>query len=237
MGEDPNQRGLSRKHIRHAIEDSLRRLGTDYVDLYQIHRFDPETPVEETMEALNDLVREGKVLYLGASSMFAWQFAKMLDAAGIRGWSPFVTMQNHYNLLYREEEREMVPLCADRSVGLLLWSPLARGALARDSKSAATTRAKTDEYAKHLYGAELPDSDRAIVDAVQEVAAARAIPSAQVALAWLCNKPIVVAPIVGVSKPQQLDDAIAALSIRLSAEVVSRSSRSPTYRTPSPGHK
>jgi aryl-alcohol dehydrogenase-like predicted oxidoreductase len=220
MGEDPNQRGLSRKHIRHAIEDSLRRLGTDYVDLYQIHRFDPGTPVEETMEALNDLVREGKVLYLGASSMFAWQFAKMLDAAGIRGWSPFVTMQNHYNLLYREEEREMVPLCADRSVGLLPWSPLARGALARDARTAATTRAKTDEYARHLYGAELPDSDRAIVDAVQGVAAARGIPSAQVALAWLCNKPIVVAPIVGVSKPQQLDDAIAALSIRLSAAEV-----------------
>jgi 1-deoxyxylulose-5-phosphate synthase len=172
------------------------------------------------MEALNDLVREGKVLYLGASSMFAWQFAKMLDAAGIRGWSPFVTMQNHYNLLYREEEREMLPLCADRSVGLLPWSPLARGALARDARSAATTRARTDEYAKHLYGAELPDSDRAIVEAVQGVAAARGIPPAQVALAWLCNKPLVIAPIVGVSKPQQLDDAIAALTIRLEAAEV-----------------
>src|SRR5580658_5956146 len=220
MGDDPNQRGLSRKHIRHAIEESLRRLGTDYVDLYQIHRFDPETPVEETMEALNDLVREGKVLYLGASSMFAWQFAKMQGAAGIRGWSPFVTMQNHYNLLYREEEREMVPFCADRSVGLLPWSPLARGALARGAGAAATTRATTDEYARHLYGAELPEADRAVVGAVQGIAAARGVPPAQVALAWLCGKPMVVAPIVGVSKPGQLDDAIAALSIRLTAEEV-----------------
>src|ERR1700678_1198684 len=160
MGDDPNQRGLSRKPIRHAIEDSLRRLGTDYVDLYQIHRFDPETPVEETMEALNDLVREGKVLYLGASSMFAWQFAKMLDAAGARNWTPFVTMQNHYNLLYREEEQEMIPLCEDKSIGLLPWSPLARGFLAREL-NADTVRARTDEYARNIYGAELPEGDRA----------------------------------------------------------------------------
>jgi aryl-alcohol dehydrogenase-like predicted oxidoreductase len=219
MGEDPNQRGLSRKHIRHAIEDSLRRLGTDYVDLYQIHRFDPGTPVEETMEALNDLVREGKVLYLGASSMFAWQFAKMLDAAGIRGWAPFVMMQNHYNLLYREEEREMIPLCADRSIGLMPWSPLARGVLAREAK-ASTVRAKTDEYAKNLYGSELPQSDQAIVAAVQKIAASRGVPAAQVALAWVSGKPGVVAPIVGVSKPHQLDDAVASLSLRLTAEEV-----------------
>jgi aryl-alcohol dehydrogenase (NADP+) len=220
MGDDPNQRGLSRKHIRHAIEDSLRRLGTDYVDLYQIHRFDPETPVEETMEALNDLVREGKVLYLGASSMFAWQFAKMLDAAGARNWTPFVTMQNHYNLLYREEEQEMIPLCEDKAIGLLPWSPLARGTLARDAKAAPTTRAKTDEYARHLYGAELTKADLEIVGAVQRIAAARGVPPAQVALAWLSGKPRVVAPIVGASKAQQLDDAVASLSIRLTAEEV-----------------
>jgi aryl-alcohol dehydrogenase (NADP+) len=216
MGDDPNQRGLSRKHIRHAIDDSLRRLGTDYVDLYQIHRFDPETPVEETMEALNDLVRAGKVLHLGASSMFAWQFAKMQHAAVSRGWTPFVTMQNHLNLLYREEEREMAPLCADMKVGMLPWSPLARGVLAR-SLDAGTVRAKTDEYAKHIYGAELSDSDRAIHAAVQTIAAGRGVPPAQVALAWVCQKPGVVAPIIGASKPHHLDDAIAALSLKLTA--------------------
>jgi aryl-alcohol dehydrogenase-like predicted oxidoreductase len=219
MGEDPNQCGLSRKHIRHAIEASLRRLGTDYVDLYQIHRFDPSTPVEETMEALNDLVREGKVLHLGASSMFAWQFSKMLDVAGTRGWTPFVTMQNHYNLLYREEEREMVPLCVDKSVGLLPWSPLARGILARSPK-AATVRAKTDEYARNIYGAELPEADARVLAAVQAVASARGVPPAQVALAWLCQKPGVVAPIVGASKPHHLDDAVAALSLKLTPEEV-----------------
>jgi len=218
MGDDPNQRGLSRKHIRHAAENSLRRLGTDYIDLYQIHRFDPATPVEETMEALNELVREGKVLYLGASSMFAWQFAKMLDAAGVRGWAPFVTMQNHYNLMYREEEREMIPLCADRGIGLIPWSPLARGVLARGLPAEATARMKSDDYARKLYGADLPDSDRAVFAAVQAVASARGVPPAQVALAWLCHKPGVVAPIVGASKPKHLDDANAALSLRLTAE-------------------
>jgi aryl-alcohol dehydrogenase-like predicted oxidoreductase len=216
MGDDPNQRGLSRKHIRHALEDSLRRLGTDYIDLYQIHRFDPDTPVEETMEALNDLVREGKVLYLGASSMFAWQFAKMLNAAGARGWTPFVTMQNHYNLLYREEEREMVPFCLDRSIGLIPWSPLARGVLARPLK-AATVRARTDAYAHDIYGVDLPDGDRAIHAKVSEIAQARGVPPAQVALAWLCQKPGVVAPIVGASKPQHLEDALAALTLNLGA--------------------
>jgi aryl-alcohol dehydrogenase (NADP+) len=219
MGDDPNQRGLSRKHLRHAIEDSLRRLGTDYVDLYQIHRFDPLTPVEETMEALNDLVRAGKVLHLGASSMWAWQFAKMLQAAGSRGWTPFVTMQNHYNLIYREEEREMFPLCSDRAIGLLPWSPLARGFLARDLK-AATVRAKTDEYARNIYGAELSESDQQVHAAVERVAAARGVPRAQVALAWVCQKPGVVAPIVGISKPQHLEDAIAALALKLSAEEI-----------------
>jgi aryl-alcohol dehydrogenase (NADP+) len=217
MGDDPNQRGLSRKHIRHALEDSLRRLGTDYVDLYQIHRFDPLTPIEETMEALDDLVRAGKVLHLGASSMFAWQFAKMMHTAGARGWTPFVTMQNHYNLLYREEEREMFPLCADRSVGVIPWSPLARGALAREPGS-ATVRAKTDQYAPHLYGAELSEADRAVIAAVHGVAAARSVPAAQVALAWVCQRPGIVAPIVGASKLRHIDDAVAALSLKLGAE-------------------
>jgi aryl-alcohol dehydrogenase (NADP+) len=217
MGDDPNQRGLSAKHIRHAVEASLRRLQVDYIDLYQIHRFDPATPVEETMEALNDLVRSGKVLYLGASSMFAWQFSKLLHAAGIRGWAPFVTMQNHYNLLYREEEREMVPLCLDQQVGLLPWSPLARGVLARPLQ-ADTTRAKTDSYAKNLYGSELPAGDAAVHAAVWKVAAARGVPAAQVALAWLMGKPGVVAPIIGASKPHHIDDAVAALALKLTAE-------------------
>jgi 1-deoxyxylulose-5-phosphate synthase len=219
MGADPNQRGLSRKHIRHAIDDSLRRLGTDYVDLYQIHRFDPSTPVEETMEALDGLVSAGKVLHIGASSMWAWQFAKMLNAAGSRGWAQFVTMQNHYNLIYREEEREMVPLCADKSIGLVPWSPLARGFLARDL-DAATVRARTDEDARHIYGDVLSGSDLAVHAAVGKVASARGVPRAQVALAWVCQRPGVVAPIVGASRPQHLEDAVAALSLKLNAEEV-----------------
>ncbi|HEY4989742.1 MAG TPA: aldo/keto reductase [Opitutaceae bacterium] len=216
MGSDPNQRGLSRKHIRHALEDSLRRLGTDYVDLYQIHRFDPQTPVEETMEALNDLIRAGKVLHIGGSSMFAWQFSKMVHAADARGWTPFVTMQNHYNLLYREEEREMFPLCADRGVGIIPWSPLARGMLARPLE-AATTRARTDQYAKDIYGTEPTESDRAIHAAVHTVASARGVPAAQVALAWVCQRPGVVAPIIGASKLSHIEDAVAALTLNLSA--------------------
>jgi aryl-alcohol dehydrogenase-like predicted oxidoreductase len=235
MGDDPNQQGLSRKHIRHALEDSLRRLGTDYVDLYQIHRFDPLTPIEETMEALNDLVRAGKVLHLGASSMFAWQFAKMQGVADARGWTPFVTMQNHYNLLYREEEREMVPLCLDRSVGLIPWSPLARGMLARPL-DAATVRAKTDEYARNIYGAELSDGDKAIHAAVTEIAKSRGVPPAQVALAWVCQKPGVVAPIVGASKPKHLDDAIAALTLNLSAAEM-KALEAPYVPHPIAGHK
>src|SRR5271154_5517824 len=162
MGDDPNQRGLSRKHIRHALEDSLRRLGTDYVDLYQIHRFDPLTPIEETMEALNDLVRAGKVLHLGASSMFAWQFAKMMGAAGRRGWTPFVTMQNHYNLLYREEEREMMPLCADEGIAVMPWSPLARGRLTR-SYDETTPRIRTDQYGSKLYVSDT-EGDRRVIE-------------------------------------------------------------------------
>jgi aryl-alcohol dehydrogenase (NADP+) len=219
MGDDPNQRGLSRKHIHHAIEDSLRRLGTDYVDLYQIHRFDPATPVGETMEALHDLVRTGKVLHIGASSMWAWQFAKMLHAADSRGSTPFATMQNHYNLIYREEEREMIPLCADKSIGLLPWSPLARGVLARGLK-AATVRAGTDDYAHKMYGPELSGSDSAVHAAVEKIASARGVPRAQVALAWVCQRPGVVAPIVGASKPGHLEDAVAALSLKLGAEEI-----------------
>jgi len=221
MGDDPNQRGLSRKHIRHAIEASLRRLGTDYVDLYQIHRFDSATPIEETMEGLNDLVRQGKVLHLGASSMFAWQFAKMLGVADARGWSPFVTMQNHYNLLYREEEREMIPLCVDRSVGLIPWSPLARGLLARSPGSGATARARSDAYSRHLYGAELSAGDRAVIATVQAVAAARGVTPAQVALAWLRGRPGVAAPIVGASKPDHLEEAAKSLALNLTQEEVS----------------
>jgi aryl-alcohol dehydrogenase (NADP+) len=220
MGDDPNLRGLSRKHIRHSIEGSLRRLGTDYVDLYQIHRFDATAPVEETMGALNDLVREGKVLHLGASSMFAWQFAKMLGVADARGWSPFVTMQNHYNLLYREEEREMVPLCADRSVGLIPWSPLARGLLARWPGAGTTARAKSDDFTRRIYGAELSEPDRAVIAAVSAVAAARGATPAQVALAWLRGRPGIVAPIIGASKPGHLEDAVKSLALNLTPQEI-----------------
>ncbi len=215
MGDDPNQRGLSRKHIMHAIDDSLRRLGTDYVDLYQIHRFDYTTPIEETLEALDDVVKAGKALYLGASSMYAWQFAKMLYRADEMGVSRFVTMQNHYNLVYREEEREMIPLCRDQKIGVIPWSPLARGFLAgnRTRKDfGETVRAKTDEYAQGLY---YQDSDFAVVDNITAIAQARGVNNAQIALAWIMAQPGVTAPIVGASKMRHLDDAIAALSIQL----------------------
>ena len=220
MGDDPNQRGLSRKHIFHAIDDSLRRLGTDYVDLYQIHRFDPTTPIEESLEALHDVVRAGKARYLGASSMWAWQFAKMLCAAERRGWSRFATMQNHYNLLYREEEREMIPLCRAEGIGLIPWSPLARGALARNRRS-GTVRAGTDEYAKRLYE-KTADADGRVIELVEALAVAHAVPPARIALAWLLHKPGVTAPIIGASKPQHLEDALAALSIRLTPEEMAR---------------
>ncbi len=215
MGEDPNQRGLSRKHILHSIDDSLVRLKTDYVDLYQIHRFDYETPMEETLEALDDVVKMGKALYLGASSMFAWQFAKMLYKADDRGLSRFTTMQNHYNLVYREEEREMNPLCRAEGIGMIPWSPLARGFLAgnrRKEDHGDTLRAKTDEYAKGLY---YQDSDFAVVKEVSRIAAGRGISNAQVALAWVLQKPGITAPIVGASKMTHLDDAVAALSVKL----------------------
>ncbi len=211
MGDDPNQKGLSRKHIMHAIDDSLRRLGTDYVDLYQIHRFDYDTRIEETLEALHDVVKAGKALYIGASSMFAWQFARMLNTSDRNHWTRFVTMQNHYNLVYREEEREMVPLCLEEGVGLLPWSPLARGLLAGNRK-AGTDRSKQDDYAHKLYTREADDR---VVDCVQELAKEKNVPPAQIALAWLLHKPGVTAPIIGASKPHHLEDAVAALAIKL----------------------
>ena len=219
VGDDPNQRGLSRKHIMHAIDDSLRRLGVDYVDLYQIHRFDAETPIEETLAALHDVVRSGKARYLGASSMFAWQFAKMLYTAEANGWTRFVTMQNHYNLLYREEEREMIPLCLDEGIGLLPWSPLARGLLAGRGKD-ETVRAKTDTYGHRLYDERAGEQDARIIARVREVAAQRGIAPAQVALAWLLQKPGICAPIVGASKPHHLEAAFAAAEVELSAPEV-----------------
>jgi aryl-alcohol dehydrogenase (NADP+) len=215
MGDDPNQRGLSRKHIRHAIDDSLRRLGTDYVDLYQIHRFDYATPIEETLEALADVVKAGKALYLGASSMFAWQFAQMLYTADALGLARFVTMQNHYNLVYREEEREMIPLCLEEGIGVIPWSPLARGFLAgnrRKEDFGETLRSKTDEYAQGLY---YQPSDFAVVERVGEIARRRGVPNAQVALAWILQQAGVTAPIVGASKMSHLEDAVAALSVKL----------------------
>jgi aryl-alcohol dehydrogenase-like predicted oxidoreductase len=220
MGEGPNSRGLSRKHIMWQIDESLRRLGTDYVDLYQIHRFDPATPLEETLEALDDLVRAGKVRYLGASSMHAWQFSKALHLQRAEGWARFVTMQDHYNLVNREEEREMLPLCADEGVGSLPWSPLARGRLTRDW-DATTARSETDEFGKTLYAAQ-EDSDRRVAAAVAEVAAARGIPRAQVALAWVSRNPVVTAPIVGGTKASHIEDAVASLDVELTDAEVSR---------------
>lgn len=214
-GDDPNQRGLSRKHILHAIDGSLRRLGVDYVDLYQIHRFDSATPVEETLEALDDVVRQGKALYLGASSMYAWQFARMLYKADELGLARFVSMQNHYNLVYREEEREMIPLCRHEGVAVLPWSPLARGFLAgnrRPEDYGETLRAKTDDYAHKLY---YRPSDFKVVERVGEIARRRGVSNAQVALAWLLAQPGVTAPIIGATRMEHLEDAIAALSLKL----------------------
>ncbi|MED7923067.1 aldo/keto reductase [Nonomuraea sp. LP-02] len=215
MSRRPNDGGLSRKHIMAAIDASLRRLGTDHVDLYQIHRWDPETPIEETMEALHDVVRAGKARYLGASSMWAWQFAKAQHVAELNGWTRFVSMQPHYNLLYREEEREMLPLCLDQGVGVIPWSPLARGVLARAGAAASTSRAGSDTRIESLYD---PENDKAIVDRVARVAADRGLPAAQVALAWLLHQPAVTAPIVGATKDRHVDDAVAAVDVRLSEE-------------------
>jgi aryl-alcohol dehydrogenase-like predicted oxidoreductase len=218
LRQAPNIGGLSRKAIFAALDASLRRLGTDYVDLYQIHRWDDRTPIEETLEALHDVVKSGKVRYLGASSMFAWQFSKSLYVARGRGWTPFSTMQNHYNLLYREEEREMLPLCAAEGIGVIPWSPLARGRLTRNAGE-ATPRVRTDEYGKGLYDPH-EASDRRVIDAVAALAARRDLPRAQIALAWLLHKPVVTAPIVGASKIGQLEDAVAALSVKLTPEEI-----------------
>jgi aryl-alcohol dehydrogenase-like predicted oxidoreductase len=218
MREGPNARGLSRKSILTEIDASLQRLGTDYVDLYQIHRWDKYTPIEETLEALHDVIKAGKARYIGASSMFAWQFSKAQYVARLNGWTRFASMQNHYNLLNREEEREMMPLCESEGVGVLPWSPLARGRLTRDWGE-TSNRMETDEYGKTLYVAS-EDSDRKIVERVGEIAAKRGVPRAQVALAWVAQKPFVTAPIVGATKPHHLDDAVAALSLNLTPEEI-----------------
>ena len=220
MSDDPNDRGLSRKHILAGIDNSLKRLGTDYVDLYQIHRFDSHTPIEETMQALHDVVRAGKARYLGASSMFVWQFANMQHAADRHGWTRFVSMQNHYNLVYREEEREMIPFCISEGVGVIPWSPLARGFLAGNrhrDKSDATARSRSDEYAKQMY---FHDDDFAIAGRNAELAGRRGVSPAQMALAWMLHKPGITAPIIGASKMSHLDDAVAALDITLSEEEI-----------------
>lgn len=214
MRPGPNGAGLSRKAIMHEIDASLTRLGTDYVDLYQIHRFDYDTPIEETLEALHDVVKAGKARYIGASSMYAWQFATMLHVAEANGWTRFVSMQNYLNLLYREEEREMLPLCAAEGIGVIPWSPLARGRLTRDWEE-ATLRSETDKFGQTLYR-RTAEADRTVVEAVAQVAAARGVPRAQIALAWVLAKPEVSAPIVGASKAAHLEDAIAALDIVLS---------------------
>ena len=217
MGDGPNDRGLSRKHIMDAIDASLRRLGVDYVDLYQIHRWDHDTPIEETMAALHDVVRAGKARYLGASSMFAWQFAKAQHVAA----TPFVSMQNHYNLVYREEEREMLPLCADQGIGVLPWSPLARGFLAGNRERGGrdvTLRATSDPVLREMY----TDADFDVVDVVRAVAAERDVPPARVALAWLLHQPVVTAPIVGATRPHHVDDAVAALDLELTPKELAR---------------
>jgi 1-deoxyxylulose-5-phosphate synthase len=219
MRPGPNGQGLSRRAIMSEIDHSLRRLGMDHVDLYQIHRTDPNTPIEETMEALHDVVKAGKARYIGASNMAAWEFTRALYVAELNGWTRFVTMQDHVNLLYREEEREMLPLCRAEGIGVIPWSPLARGRLTRDWDE-TTERQETDLFGKTLY-VQAVDADRRVVERVAKIAQGRGVPRAQVALAWLLQKPGITAPIVGASKPGHLDDAVAALSVKLTAEEVS----------------
>jgi 1-deoxyxylulose-5-phosphate synthase len=218
MGKGANAIGLSRKAIFTAIDASLKRLGVDYVDLYQTHRWDYRTPIDETMEALHDVVKSGKARYLGASSMWAWQFSKALYVSRLHGWTSFVSMQNHYNLLYREEEREMMPLCADQGIGVLPWSPLARGRLTR-AWNEETKRTQTDQYGSTLYVSHA-EADRQVVEQVASIAAARGVPKAQVALSWMTHKPFITAPIIGASKPQHLIDAVGALSFKLETEEI-----------------
>jgi len=220
MRDEPNGRGLSRKAIFYELDQSLHRLQTDYVDLYQIHRWDSETPIEETLEALHDVVKSGKVRYLGASSMHAWQFTKALYLADLHGWTRFVSMQDHYNLMNREEEREMIPLCQSEGIGVIPWSPLARGRLARPWKSETTKRYETDQFGKSLYS-DTEEADHKIVDCLGEVAKRRGAPRAQLALAWLLSKPVITSPIVGATNLHHLQDAVAALSLRLTAEEIS----------------
>jgi 1-deoxyxylulose-5-phosphate synthase len=219
MREEPNGRGLSRKAILFELDESLRRLQMDYVDLYQIHRWDYETPIEEVLEALHDVVKAGKVRYIGASSMYAWQFAKALYLADRHGWTRFVSMQNHYNLLYREEEREMLPLCREEKIAVLPWSPLARGRLTRPWDSERTRRLETDAFGKSMYS-RTEEADRKVVDQLGKVAEQRAVPRAQLALAWMLAKPGITAPIVGATKPHHLDDAVAAVSIALTPKEI-----------------
>ena len=219
MGPGPNDKGLSRKHILSSIDASLKRLEMDYVDIYQIHRWDYETPIDETLEALNDVVRAGKARYIGASSMYAWQFAKALYTSDLHGWTRFVSMQPHYNLVYREEEREMLPLCLDQHIAVIPWSPLARGLLTRkpSQEGDETLRAKTDAFGKMLYTRE---DDLAIAQRVSDVAEKRGIPMAQVALAWMLSKPFITAPIIGATRLEHLEDAVAAMSVKLTAEEI-----------------
>ncbi len=218
MGPGPNERGLSRKHILSAIDASLKRLGTDYVDLYQIHRWGYETPIEETLETLHDVVRSGKARYIGASSMYAWHFTKALFTSDLHGWTRFVSMQPHYNLIYREEEREMLPLCQDQKIGVIPWSPLARGLLTRkpSKERNETLRAQTDVFGRRLYS----EADLAIAQKVYDLSEKHHLPMAQVALAWMLSKPIITAPIIGATKPEHLEDAVAALSVKLSPEEI-----------------
>jgi aryl-alcohol dehydrogenase (NADP+) len=235
MSPDPNAAGLSRKHIMDGIDASLRRLGMEYVDLYQIHRWDPNTPLEETLEALNDVVRSGRARYVGASSMYAWQFARALCTADLHGWTRFVSMQNHYNLVYREEEREMIPLCADQGIGIIPWSPLARGFLAGNrtrDKGGSTTRSKSDDYAHRMY---YQPEDFQIVDRLEAVAKQIGKTMPQAALAWMLSKPYVTAPIVGASKLPHLEQAVEALSIKLSPEQI-RMLEDPYRPHPVAGH-
>jgi 1-deoxyxylulose-5-phosphate synthase len=221
MGPTPNEKGLSRKHIMSAIDASLKRLGTDYVDLYQTHRWDYDTPIEETMEALHDVVKAGKARYIGASSMHSWQFAKAQYTADLHGWTRFVSMQPHYNLIYREEEREMIPFCLDQKIAVIPWSPLARGLLSgkRTKDDNATERSKTDAFAKSMYS---QDIDFEIIKRLEDIAKQKNVPAAQLALSWILNKPGITAPIIGASKPGHLEDAVAALSVTLTSEEITR---------------